>query len=987
MVERSIKIALSSFVLALVVGSVAGGFDANTDPSLVGWWRLDDGEGTVAVDSSPGGHDGTLINGPVWTKGYYGGGLQFDGTDDYVDTEWTDDLEHWTISIWVTSPAAPSNSNSYNGPLHREGNYQINWDHETSGWAGSVATYVGGWNSASLGPLQANRWYFLAGTFDGAELKAYTNGELITTLSLPGTCGPESNSLKLGRHAANAQYFGGTVDDARVYDRALTLEEIDEVMTGGIDLTTATLPHPDDGATDVPREVSVSWTPGAYAATHDVYFGTSWEDVNAASVTDPRGVLAAQRQLDATYTPPVRLAFETTYYWRTDEVNAAPDDTVFAGDVWSFTTEPEFYPVADVVASASAPNDVDQGPENTADSSGLNDAGEHSTADTTMWVGNPVEGESIVLQYDFDRVYKLANAQIWNFNHIYEFVLNFGLKDITIEYAAEPNEWVVLGDFQLSQATGTPTYTGQSIDLAGVTAQSVRIIATSNYGNEKHGLSEVQFYYIPAHAREPEPASGATGVAPDPVLSWRAGREAASHQIYLSTDEEAVAGDAALTNVTELASYAPSTLDLATIYYWRIDEVNEAETIAVWEGDIWSFTTRMYLVVDDFESYTDEEDHRVYQTWWDGYDIGSNGSIVGNDNVPYSEPDIVADGEWSMPFFYQNTNGAIMAEADRVFPDPQDWTQGGARTLAVGFYGTPGNTGKLYVKINGTKVFYIGDPADIDKAQWQQMLVDLSAVPTDLASVTSVAVGVDDAGAAGTLYFDSIRLYPDPVEFITPIQPTTDGLILRYTFDEGSGTVLRDTSGSGNNGTINGNPQWVDGAYSSALDFDGLSDYVSADASLLNDLEAFTIAYWLNADLSVAADRSGLVGQNDCIEHGVTPANTIQIWTPNGGSLSFDWPYAEPTEWHHVVATGDGTSLTIYLDGRAVATGGSALDEDDEGYGTSTAALNIAGGGVMDTTGNYLAAQIDEVYIYQRALSPAEVAGLTGRTEPIYEPF
>ena len=93
----------------LIQGGAAFGFNPNTDPSLAGWWKLDDGSGTTAIDSSSGGHNGTLTNGPVWVAGHLGGALQLDGTDDYVDTGWTENLTRWTISIWVISPVPLQN--------------------------------------------------------------------------------------------------------------------------------------------------------------------------------------------------------------------------------------------------------------------------------------------------------------------------------------------------------------------------------------------------------------------------------------------------------------------------------------------------------------------------------------------------------------------------------------------------------------------------------------------------------------------------------------------------------------------------------------------------------------------------------------------------------------------------------------------------------------------------------------------------------------
>ncbi len=71
---------------ALIQVTSALAFDADKDSSLVGWWKLDDGSGTTAKDSSGQGHNGTLTNGPIWTTGHAGSGLQFDGVDDFVDT-------------------------------------------------------------------------------------------------------------------------------------------------------------------------------------------------------------------------------------------------------------------------------------------------------------------------------------------------------------------------------------------------------------------------------------------------------------------------------------------------------------------------------------------------------------------------------------------------------------------------------------------------------------------------------------------------------------------------------------------------------------------------------------------------------------------------------------------------------------------------------------------------------------------------------------
>jgi hypothetical protein len=115
-----------------------------------------------------------------------------------------------------------------------------------------------------------------------------------------------------------------------------------------------------------------------------------------------------------------------------------------------------------------------------------------------------------------------------------------------------------------------------------------------------------------------------------------------------------------------------------------------------------------------------------------------------------------------MPLTYSNTAGAAYSEAERTFAVGQDWTKAGAATLVLYFYGAEGNTGQLYVKVNGSKVVYGGDAGDIAKAEWTQWTIDLASLGNSVQNVTKLAIGIDGNGAAGTLLFDDIRLYPLP---------------------------------------------------------------------------------------------------------------------------------------------------------------------------------------------------------------------------------
>jgi len=305
-----------------------------TDPDLMGWWKLDEGTGTTAVDYSGYNHHGTFNGDPQWVPGYDGDALEFDG-DDYVDTGYTEDLANWTITCWVISPDAPSGA-AASGPLHREQNYQFNWNHGDETYRGAAAMNVGGtWYAASYSPLGANTWYHLAATYDGDVFKAYRNGVLITTNNAPsGPPNSESGTLKLGRHATAAQFFTGIVDDARVYNRALTVEEIQQTMRG--DPLLAWNASPANGSTPYVRDaMPLSWSPGDKVAQHDVYFGTDRDAVADADASDTTGIYRG-RQSTTSYTPPEGVEWGGgPYYWRIDEYNT--DETISTGRVWRFT--------------------------------------------------------------------------------------------------------------------------------------------------------------------------------------------------------------------------------------------------------------------------------------------------------------------------------------------------------------------------------------------------------------------------------------------------------------------------------------------------------------------------------------------------------------------------------------------------------------------------------------------------------------------------
>jgi hypothetical protein len=222
----------------------------------------------------------------------------------------------------------------------------------------------------------------------------------------------------------------------------------------------------------------------------------------------------------------------------------------------------------------------------------------------------------------------------------------------------------------------------------------------------------------------------------------------------------------------------------------------------------------------------------------------------------------------------------------------------------------------------------------------------------------------------------------------------SDQPVAYYRFEEPAGSAVATNLGStGGNGSYytgnettpgsGGTPSSASGApgprpplYSGfeannhAASFDGVTRWVDTRNQFLEGRSAFTLEYWVApTNRSSFPGRIGIVGQNDAVEYGFIDANTIQIWTPGGGSLNTGYGFADG-EWHHVATIADGTSLKTYYDGVLVGTGGIATAD----YGNSAYNVHIGGGGVFDTGGNWFQGKIDEVALFDRAIPAARVS-------------
>jgi hypothetical protein len=262
-----------------------------------------------------------------------------------------------------------------------------------------------------------------------------------------------------------------------------------------------------------------------------------------------------------------------------------------------------------------------------------------------------------------------------------------------------------------------------------------------------------------------DPVNGAVDVTQTPVLTWAPGL-GASHEVYFGAD----AASLELKGSGNLGSesFEPGQLEWNTTYYWRVDEVNSANTDSPWTGPVWSFTTANFLIIDDMESYNDiaegePRSNRMYLAWIDGYDDPTNGSFVGNDPPPIAELTIVHSGNQSMPMTYDNAVGK--SEATLTLTDKRDWTVNGVTTLTIWFRGDGANDPEqLYVALNDNAKVDHDDPDATTITRWTEWNIPLQAFAdqgVNLSSVNSITIGLSSVtGGTGVMYFDDIRLYP-----------------------------------------------------------------------------------------------------------------------------------------------------------------------------------------------------------------------------------
>ena len=702
---------------------------------LVGLWRFDEGSGTVAHDASGNGHHGTLVGDPKWTGGKIGGALDFDGQNDVVELGAFDVVSSGiTLAGWMRPESFAINDG-------RVITKAVEWGENDHWWMLSTISSGGeirlrfrlkteGQNTttliASSGALVVEQWQHAAATWDGTTMRLYLDGEEVGSVAKGGAAlatnleagvaigsqPPDAFAAATPDHVV--KFFDGQLDDVRLYNNALTAEQLQGIMEGE-GYPFAFGPNPADGAFHADTWVTLSWSAGDFAVSHDVYIGDDFDVVENATLDSEvfRG-----NQISTFYIAgfpgfayPDGLVPGTTYYWRIHAVNETNPESPWKGPVWSFVIPPK---------TAYNPEPADG-------------AGIAETTVTLRWTAG--FGAKLNTMYFGDDYETVANAVS-------------GAPVGTTSYNPGPLQAEKVYYWRVDEFDGLGTYKG-----------------------------DVWAFTTPGAVGNPQPANGAVDVTMATILNWSAAANAASHQVYLGLDKNAVrSADTASPEYKGpkslgAESYDAGLLEANTKYYWRIDEVYNGNPV---KGPVWSFTVGAYLLVEDFESYTDDDaaGEAIWQTWVDGFGVADNGAQVGYLMPPYAEQRIVHGGAQSMPLLYINEAGVTNSEASLALTTLRDWTTADVGELSLWFRGESANASEpLYVAISNTAgaaaLVSDTDPAVATTGVWTEWRGPLQAFADrgiNLSNVAKLAIGLGSKGGAavggsGTMYIDDIRLY------------------------------------------------------------------------------------------------------------------------------------------------------------------------------------------------------------------------------------
>ena len=981
-------------------------------------WGFDEASGASVGDASGQGNIGSVSGALRTAAGKYGGALTFDGVNDLVtvpDANSLDLTSGMTLEAWVR----PTTVNGWSTAILKETTGNLVYSlYAASAYGGNGAARPSAWiNAADVGgtsALPANTWSHIATTYDRATWRLYVNGVQVASKAYTAAIPVSTGALRIGGNSIWGEWFAGQIDEVRVYNRALSALEV----AADRDTPIGAPPPPDSVAP------SVSLTAPAAGA---LLAGSRSLTANAS---DNVGVAGVQFKRDGQNVGVEDTSAPYSVSWDTTGVaDGAHTLTAVARDAAGNT--------------ASAAN-VDVTVDNTAPSVSVSSPAEGATVSGTVAVnGAAADGDAVAgVQFRLDgqnlgaedtsAPYSASwdTAGATNGPHTLTAIARdragntrtATTVNVTVNNAPPPD--VVAPSVSLTAPAAGALLAG-SRTLSANASDNVGVVGVQfKRDGQDVGAEDTSAPYSVSW--------DTTGVADGPHSLTAVARDAAGNTTSATTVDVTVdntapsvsisaPGEGATVGGTVAVNGAAADGDAVAGVQFRLDGQNlgSEDTTAPYSAS-WNTTTAtngphtltaiardragntrtaatVNVTVDNAPPPDSVAPSVSLTAPAAGALLAGSRSLSANasDNVGVAGVQFKRDGQ------------DVGAE-DTSAPYSVSWdTTGvadGAHTLTAVARDAAGNTASaanVNVTVDNTApsvsvsapaegatvsgtVAVNGTAADADAVAGVQFRLDGQNLGAEDTSAPYSASWSTAGATNGPHTLTAIaRDRAGNTRTATTVNVTVNntgpvGLVAAYGFDEPSGTTVADASGTGNTGTISGATRSTTAKFVRSLSFDGNNDWVTVpDANSLDLTTGMTLEAWVRptagslwrtaiikettGNLAYALYSASQVGS------ALRPASWIASQGINGTTA------IALNTWTHLATTFDGATWRLYVNGAQVATRALATP-----IPVSSGALRFGGNSIW---GEWFQGQLDEIRVYNRGLSAAEV--LADRDRPV----
>jgi PKD repeat protein len=1010
----NVKLTVSDGISTGVSYSTIQVQDTTFSELLIHHWSLDDGSGTTAIDSV-GSYDGTLVNGPLWepTGGVFGGALRFDGEDDYVDLG---DVnipggDSLTISLWINaddfdvhdgrliSKASGSAEDLHFWMLSTVNNTGLRFRVKADG---STATLL-----SNTGEIAPGQWYHVAGTYDGQTMRIYSNGDEIASMAKTGPLDDGTGvTVALGNQppSAGSDPFDGMIDDVRIYARTLSAAEI---------ATLASVNRPpvasNNGYQTNPNTLLVVNSLDGVLKNDSDPESDPLQAVLESDVTD--GILNLSSDGSFDYMPNLDFTGTDTFTYRAHDGSLGSNVASVTISVYNDSI-PNLPPQIVTGTMEFAKQVIGTGLDEThsAVAADLDGDGDKDVAATdyidgmVFWYENDGSGGFVphVLDPDLEGAYP---------SHVGDVDLDGDSDILACGYLANTIVWY--------ENDGGANFTRQLVDSLAMGAHSVvtgdmdqdgdvdLLASYQDSGDiawyENDGSQTFTRYIIDSNAPGAKRAEF-SDVDDDGDWDVVTASQNVAEVAWLENDGSQNFTKHVISNTASGAYYAtPADVDddgdvdvLSASRYdhtvaWYANDGNENFTVQYMDTD--ALGARTVIAVDlDRDGDLDPlsasvDDDRV--SWYENDGAGGLTKRTLDDDANGSYGlfaiDMENDGDLDVLSARRDADEVVLLSQYRSH---QAYLANRGGTLVV----------------DETQLLTID--ADDGPADLTYTIIsgpDAGALKLDGVTVSQGGTFTqDDVNNYRVTYVhDGSGLFADEFDFVVAdggesgVNPTSgifkiniaDPTALAYwPLDETSGLVAEDVDGN-NDGTLVGGPTWrpSGGRIGGALEFDGSDDYVDIGTLDVGGGSGLSLVMWLQPsafidDSRMISKASGQVEQDHYWMISQYQVDAIRFRLKAGGVTS---TLISPTneldigQWYHLACTYDGSTMRIYGNGVLVAS------QPKTGVVDTNPSVAAAIGDQPPGAGDKpFAGWLDEVRIFDRALSEAEIAVLADTTGP-----